>query len=319
MDNLNTNIAETKLSKINSKKIFKIAIIAYAAILVAGIVLGAVFGVSLDVSFKGGTMITYSFDGEIKDADFENVVDKFITQKHTVERKKSLAKNEETFVITLAGRDAVSNDVQNSLKDELVKEFPDNNIYLFGSNTVSPNLAGTFFLKSLVAVLIAAALVVIYVGIRFKNIGGITAALTALCALVIDLMVTFVVCIIFRLQIDSNYIAVVLTILGYSLNDTIVCYDRVRENKKLYPKLTTEENMNLSISGILTRNIVTSVTTSLAVLTIVVVSELYGLSSLRTFAIPMTFGLLSGCVSSLFIAGPLWVFWSEKRGKKKEK
>ena len=319
MDNLNTNIAETKLSKINSKKIFKIAIIAYAAILIAGIVLGAVFGVSLDVSFKGGTMITYSFDGEIKDADFENVVDKFITQKHTVERKKSLAKNEETFVITLAGKNAVSNDVQNNLKDELIKEFPDNNIYLFGSNTVSPNLAGTFFLKSLAAVLIAAALVVVYVGIRFKNIGGITAALTALCALVIDLMVTFVTCIIFRLQIDSNYIAVVLTILGYSLNDTIVCYDRVRENKKLYPKLTTEENMNLSISGILTRNIVTSVTTSLAVLTIVVVSELYGLSSLRTFAIPMTFGLISGCVSSLFIAGPLWVFWSEKRAKKKEK
>ena len=109
-----------------------------------------------------------------------------------------------------------------------------------------------------------------------------------------------------------------LTILGYSLNDTIVCYDRVRENKKLYPDLTTEQNMNLSISGILTRNIVTSVTTSLAVLTIVVVSELYGLSSLRTFAIPMTFGLLSGCVSSLFIAGPLWVVWRGKLDAKKK-
>ncbi|MBR5923328.1 MAG: protein translocase subunit SecF [Clostridia bacterium] len=316
MANLNGNTVDTAVTKINSRKVFKIAIIVYAAILVAGIVFGIIFGVSLDVSFKGGTMITYSFEGEIKDADFEAVVDKYITQKHTVERKKSLAQKEETFVITLAGKDAVSNDTQNSLKEELKETFPDNNVDLFGSNTVSPNLAGTFFLKSLVAVLIAAALVVIYVGIRFKNIGGVTAALTALCALVIDLMVTFVTCIVFRLQIDSNYIAVVLTILGYSLNDTIVCYDRVRENKKLYPKLTTEENMNLSISGILTRNIVTSVTTSLAVLTIVVVSELYGLSTLRTFAIPMTFGLLSGCVSSLFIAGPLWVLWSKKRNKK---
>ena len=290
--------------KINSQKVFKTSIIVYAAILAAGIIFGIIFGVSLDINFKGGTRLNYSFEGDIKDDDFITAVGEVITKK---------------FTVSLVGKKSLSAKLQEELTDKLEETFPDNNIELYDSNSVSPTVAGTFFLKSLVAVLIAAALVVVYVGIRFKKIGGITAALTALCALLLDLMVTFVICIVFRLQIDSNYIAVVLTILGYSLNDTIVCYDRVRENKKLYPELTTKQNMDLSISGILTRNIVTSITTTLAVLTIVVVSELYGLSSLRTFAIPMTFGLLSGCVSSLFVAGPLWVVWREKLDAKKTK
>ena len=312
-------MAKIKDLKINSIKIFKISLIVYAAILIAGIVLGIIFGVSLDINFKGGTRITYSFSGEIKDNDFESAVGQVITNKYTISRNTSIAGDTDTFAISLVGRKSLSAEVQETLTQKLTETFPDNNIELYDSNSVSPTVAGSFFLKSLVAVALAAGLVIVYVGIRFKKIGGITAALTALCALVLDLMVTFVICIIFRLQIDSNYIAVVLTILGYSLNDTIVCYDRVRENKKLFPELTTEQNMNRSIGGILTRNIVTSVTTSLAVLTIVVVSELYGLSSLRTFAIPMTFGLLSGCVSSLFIAGPLWVVWREKLDKKKQK
>lgn len=312
-------MAKMKDVQINSKKIFKISLIAYAAILIIGIVFGIIFGVSLDINFKGGTRITYAFSGDIKDKDFDAAVGEVVTKKYTISRNTSIAGDTDTFTISLVGKKSLSAKTQEELTAKLNEKFADNNIELYDSNSVSPTVAGTFFLKSLVAVLIAAALVVVYVGIRFKKIGGITAALTALCALVLDLMVTFVACIVFRLQIDSNYIAVVLTILGYSLNDTIVCYDRVRENKKLFPELTTEQNMNLSIKGILTRNIVTSVTTSLAVLTIVVVSELYGLSSLRTFAIPMTFGLFSGCISSLFIAGPLWVVWREKRDKKKVK
>ncbi len=310
-------MAKIKDVKINSKKVFKISLIVYAAILIAGIVFGLIFGVSLDINFKGGTRLTYAFEGEIADKDFDAAVGEVITGKYTVSRNTSIAGDTDTFTVSLVGKKSLSAKKQEELTEKLNEKFKDNKIELYDSNSVSPTVAGTFFLKSLVAVLIAAALVVVYVGIRFKKIGGVTAALTALCALVLDLMVTFVVCIIFKLQIDSNYIAVVLTILGYSLNDTIVCYDRVRENKKLYPELSTEQNMNLSISGILTRNIVTSVTTSLAVLTIVVVSELYGLSSLRTFAIPMTFGLLSGCVSSLFVSGPLWVVWRERKEKKK--
>lgn len=313
------SVEQVRSSKINSKKVFKISLIVYASILVLGIVFGLIFGVSLDINFKGGTIINYKYTGDIAEDSFRSAVSEVIDKDFTVSANKSIAGNSQTYSISLVGNDSLSNELQTAITTKLEEKFPDNKIEISDSNSVSPTVAGSFFLKSMVAVAIAAALVIVYVGIRFKRIGGVTAAITALCALVLDLMVTFVTCVIFRLQIDSNYIAVVLTILGYSLNDTIVCYDRVRENKKLYPALSTEENMNLSISGIITRNIVTSVTTSLAVLTIVVVSELYGLSSLRTFAIPMTFGLLSGCVSSMFISGPLWVYWQEKRAAKKAK
>ena len=177
-------------------------------------------------------------------------------------------------------------------------------------------MAGSFFVKSVVAVVITAILVVIYVGIRFRRIGGVSAAVTALCALVFDVLITFFTCVLFKLQLDSNYIAVVLTILGYSLNDTIVIYDRVRENKRLMPDAEIGEVVNASINTTLKRNVITSLTTFVAVMTIVTVSELFGLSTLRTFAIPMAFGIVSGAVSSLFIAGPLWVIWKRHKAKK---
>ena len=107
-----------------------------------------------------------------------------------------------------------------------------------------------------------------------------------------------------------------LTILGYSLNDTIVIYDRVRENRKLDPSADIADVANKSINQSTIRNIVTTVTTLSAVLTIVVVSEIFGLTTLRTFAIPMAFGLVSGAVTSLFVAVPLWVIWKKHKSKK---
>lgn len=303
--------------KINSKKVMKIALICYAVIFIAGIIVTLIAGLRLDINFSGGTRITYSYTGDVKEKDFTKAVKEVIDNDFTVSQSTSLAGDTKTFSVSLVGKNSLSAEKQEALSTKLTETFKDKNIELYDSNSVSPSVAGSFFAKSLVAVALTAILVVIYVGIRFRRIGGISAALTALCALIIDLLVTFFICSIFRLQIDSNYMAVVLTILGYSLNDTIVVYDRVRENKKLFPHLTIGENMDLSIAGIIKRNIVTTVTTVLAVLTIIVVSELFGLTSLRTFAIPMSFGLLSGCISSLFIAGPLWVCWKERKENKK--
>lgn len=305
--------------KINSVKILKIILIVYLAIFIVGGVFAAIFGVSLDINFSGGTRISYSYTGDLKKTDFNDTAKTVIEGKFTTSENTSLAGDTKTMTISLVGKKSLPAATQETITTTLQEKFPDNNLKLYDSNSVSPTVAGTFFAKSLVAVLITAALVVLYVGIRFRKIGGVSAALTSLVALVLDLFITFFVCVLFRLEIDSNYMAVVLTILGYSLNDTIVVYDRVRENKKLYPELSVRENMNLSIKGIIARNIVTSVTTVLAVLTIVVVSELFGLTSLRTFAIPMSFGLVSGCLTSLFVAGPLWVLWREHKLKKAPK
>ncbi len=300
---------------INFNKAFKFIIIAYAIFFIAGTV-SSFFGINLDINFSGGAKVAYSYTGDISVEKIEDVAKKTLDAKFTVSKSTALAGDTETFEIALSGKNALSADKQEALTAALEKEFKDNKINLYNSNSVSPTIAGTFFAKSLVAVAITALLVVAYVGIRFRKIGGVSAALTALVALVFDVLVTFFVCVIFRLQIDTNYIAVVLTILGYSLNDTIVIYDRVRENKKLNPSMEIGDLVNMSINQTMIRNIVTTVTTVLAVLTIVVVSEIYGLTTLRTFAIPMAFGLVSGAVTSLFVAGPLWVIWKNRKAKK---
>jgi len=300
---------------INTKKWFKISIIAYAILIVAGIVMTVVFGPKLDINFSGGTQISYEFEGEIAEDKFKATVSGSLDKDFTVSKSTSLTGDANYIVITLAGKNSISAETQENITKALEKDFADNKISLRDSNSVSPTVAGTFFLKSLVAVLITAVLVVIYVGIRFKKIGGVSASLTAFCSLILDLLTAFFICVIFRLPIDMNFMAVVLTILGYSLNDTIVIYDRVRENKSMYPEMSLSENVDKSVSNTLVRNIVTTVTTVCAVLTIVVVSEIFGLTTLRSFAIPMAFGLVSGCFSSLFISGPLWVMYKERKAK----
>ncbi len=302
--------------KIDFNKLLPKVLIGYAALFIIGVIMAIIFGVKLDINFSGGTKIAYSYTGEIKEAEVKKVIDEKLDKAYTFTQSTSLAGDTKTFEIALSGKNAISAEVQENLTKALSEKFKDNKIELYNSNSVSPTIAGSFFAKSLVAVLITAVLVIIYVGWRFRKIGGVTAAITALCALVFDVLVSFFICVIFGLQIDSNYIAVVLTIFGYSLNDTIVIYDRIRENEKFNPDMEIGALVNMSVNKVMIRNIVTTVTTILAVVTIVVVAEIYGLTSLRTFAIPMAFGLLSGTISSLFVSAPLWVVWKKARAKK---
>ncbi len=307
---------------INYNKTFKPAIIIYLSIFIIGAVLFGIFGLELDINFSGGTKVSYSYSDEIKTADIEKVVNSIEeakNKKFSVAQTTSFTGDTKTFEVEFIGENALSDKGEEALTTALQKEFKDNKIQLWNSNSVSPTIAGAFFLKSMVAMLITALLVVIYVGIRFRKIGGISAALTALCALVFDILIAFVACVVFRLQIDLNFMAVILTILGYSLNDTIVIYDRIRENRRLYPESEIGDVVNMSVNKVMIRNIVTTITTIVAVLTIVVVSEFFGLNTLRTFAIPMIFGLISGSVSSIFISGPLWVIWKRYKAKKEAK
>lgn len=304
---------------IDFNKALKPILIVYLAIFVIGILWSVIFGVKLDINFSGGAKVSYSYTGEIADKDIDAVVKEHIKKEYSLRKSTSLAGDTQTFEISLSGKNALSAKTQEAMTKSLVEKFKDNKIELYDSNSVSPSIAGSFFAKSMVAVLITAVLVVIYVGIRFRKIGGVSAGITALVSLVFDVLITFFTCVIFGLQIDSNYIAVVLTMLGYSLNDTIVIYDRIRENKKYNPDMEIGDLVNSSVNTVVIRNIVTTATTLLAVTTIIVVSEIFGLTSLRTFAIPMVFGLLSGAISSLFVSGPLWVIWRRRRIAKGKK
>ena len=263
---------------LNTKKICKIVFIIYAVFFAAGIVFTAILGPKLDINFSGGTRISYSYKGDLKESDFEKTVKDTIKKDFTLSKNEALSGDTKTIVITLSGKNALDNKTQSALNDAVTEKYKDNSVELYDSTAVSPSVAGNFMAKSIFTIFLTAVFVTIYVAIRFKKIGGVSAALTAFIALIFDLLTSFFTCVIFRLPIDSNYIAVVLTILGYSLNDTIVVYDRVREKKKYNADLSVRDNMDQTIAEVLKRNIVTTLTTVCAVLTIVAVSEFCGLT-----------------------------------------
>ena len=301
---------------IDFNKTFKPVLIAYGIIMAICIILTLIFGVNLDINFKGGTRISYSYTGELSTDKVEETIKGVTKATVTVTQSTALAGDTQTVTLSFAGRDSVDAQTQQKLTEAMEKNFADNKPALYDSTSVSPTVATAFFIKTMVAVLIAALLVVIYIGFRFRKIGGISAAITAFVALVLDVLIAFFTCTVFNLPIDSNFMAVVLTILGYSLNDTIVIYDRVRDYRRLFPDKSTADLVSESINSVKKRTIITTVTTILAVLTIVIVSEIHGLTTLRSFAIPMATGLISGSISSLFISGPLWVIWKNKTAKK---
>ena len=182
---------------------------------------------------------------------------------------------------------------------------------------VSPTSGKQFFYKCLVAALAASVILIVYIALRFKRISGWSAGICAILALVHDLITAYGTFVIAGFEINSNFMAVLLTILGYSVNNTMVIYDRIRENQKLMDKKTSiRELVNTSISQTMRRSIRTSVTTISTMLIISIVAVIMQVDSILSFSIPLTVGLISGTYSSICIAPVVWVWWTEKRGKK---
>lgn len=301
---------------LKNKKVFFIIPIAIAVIT---IITALVIGVPVDIEFKGGTMLTYSYDGTINTGDVKAEVEKLSLGTVGVTTGSAFGSDMETVQISFASDSGLTADVQAEVSDNLQTAFADNNLVLVNSQDVNPSSGFSFFLKCFVAVAFSFVLLIIYIAFRFKNIGGVSAGAFALVALANDVFMVFASFVFLRLPIDANFMAVILTILGYSINNTIVLYDRVRENRKLYgKKLTINELVNTSINQSLTRSIKTTITTAIAVLSMCVVALVFGVESIVSFVLPMFVGLLAGCYSSIFIAGPLWTVWKNRKNAPKE-
>jgi len=243
--------------------------------------------------------------------------------KVEVKSSTALSTGEESIKINAIGNIALTTTQIEQITTGLQKDFSKKEIKQTGVNSVSELFGASFFGKAIFAVILASILVIIYVGYRFRKVGGVKAGITALAALVHDVLFIYFFNVIFGITIDTNFIAVFLTILGYSLNDTIVIYDRIRENAGIYGnKMSIRELTNLSVTQSFKRTCVTSITTFCAIMSVTIVAAVYNLDSILTFAIPMSVGTICGTFSSLFIAGPLYVFWCEhdekKGGKSKE-
>ena len=301
-----------KFDFIGRSKTFFIISIAIMAIIIVATLL---FGVNLDIQFKGGLIVTYAYEGEIDTSEFEQRIRDELGAGVSVQESSDIATGFATLVMTMPG--SLESQELNALNDTLEQAYPENNLKDLSISNVDPTIGGEFLAKCITAVAVASILMMVYVALRFRKIGGISAGAMAVVALIHDIIVVYGVFVILGYSINDNFIAVVLTILGYSLNDTIVIYDRVRENRRLMSdKTPIGELVNQSINQSFTRTLFTSITTIMAMLVVTLVAWMYNVNSIMSFALPMVIGLISGTYSSICIAGPLWVKWREYSGAK---
>lgn len=290
------------------------------AMLALCMIFALVFGVNLDIQFKGGSLMTYAHQGEVDANAIEKEVGALTGTTVSVQHGESAGLGLTTFTVSLAQSQGISADKQLEITAKLNEMYPDHSLVSVSVNNVDATIGHEFFQKSIVAVLAAALIMILYIAFRFRNIGGWSAGVMAVIALFHDVLMVFAVFVFLRIPLNDNFIAVVLTILGYSLNDTIVIYDRIRENETIMSKRASlGEIVNLSINQSLGRTINTSLATGMAMVVVAVVAAFFGITSIITFAIPMLAGIASGFYSSIFVTGPLWVWWEKKHPSEKNK
>ena len=288
-------------------------------LIIIGIIFIFINGVSLDIQFSGGSKITYNYKGDISLTEAESLVQNTLGRTATAQQTVGLEDETHSLVLSLGGKQSITTEDQDKLTEAFEQKYPDSEINLASVRSVEPYIGKQFLIRGILAISIAMVLIVIYVTIRFKLISGLSAALTALIALLHDLVLVFMTFVVFKIPLNDGFVAVVLTILGYSINATIVIYDRIRSNKRLYgSKLTIEEIADKSISQSLARTINTSLMTTIAILLVFIFAVANGLTSVSNFALPLMVGIISGCYSSITLPGTLWVSWQKHKLNKKE-
>lgn len=286
----------------NKKYFFGLSIV----LILISIVSLFVNGLNYDIEFKGGAVIDIRIDKTIKEADIKKIVQD--VTKSTPQVQMTGSNNQEAIVkIPKEIKGDKQKTVKDKIKTEVQQKYGVKKVSMAFSNA-TPTVGKQARKDALVSVGIACILILIYITFRFEFETGVT----AIAALIHDVIIMIGVYSIFRVPVNGAFVAAVLTIVGYSINDTIVVFDRVRENLNKFPKLTTDEVTNLSINETLLRSVNTVVT----VLITLTVLYFVGVQSIKEFTFPLIVGVTSGCYSSIFIASPLWVLWRNAQEKK---
>ena len=295
----------------NRKKFYTFSCALIAVVLV----FCGIFGVKMDVEFKGGSMITLAYEGDADLNDLKSTIGTELGKSNLTLQTGSDISGNQTLTVTLPGSDTLTTEQLDNLLTAMNEQYPDNKFVQNEVSNVDATIGKEFLLKSVVALVAACVLILLYVTYRFRKIGGLKAGSTAIVALLHDMFVVFGVFVLLRIPLNGNFIAALLTILGYSINDTVVIYDRIRENSALYGKkqMSLAELVNLSVNQSFARSLMTSITTCLALGVVCVVSVIYRLDSIYSFAFPLLFGMVSGVYSTICIATPLWVDWKNKK------
>ena len=296
-------------------KIYLIVFCLFVGGCVGGLIFNSTQGDILNYSldFVGGTSTSVSIDEntDITDQLKEDVI---TVVKDVTGLTGEVSSSDDQGVKKITIRTTALDENQaESVRAELAKKFNTTEDQV-ESETISASVSSEMQMDAIIATIIAIACMLLYIWIRFRHIATAGAAVLALCH---DVLVVFTVYVVGSafIQVGSTFIAVMLTIVGYSINDTIVVFDRIRENRnKANSRDDLKEIINRSISETLSRSISTSLTTFIMVLMLAIM----GVSSVRQFAIPLIVGVIAGTYSSICVASPLWYLFSGK-GKKTAK
>ncbi len=295
-------LVDAKFDFVGSRKV---ALIFSAALILIGIAsLIMKGGPNYGIDFLGGMSIEMKFDqaisvGEVRDA---------VTSAGygNAEIKTFGADNE---ILIRLEQQETGTEVSDAIKAGITQSFPDNPYVVQLVEKVGPKIGSELRTAGFFSIMIALFFILIYIGWRFEFIF----AAGAIVAVFHDIIITLGVFSVLNLEISLAIVAAFLTIVGYSLNDTIVVFDRVRENLKVLRRETYEGVVNASINQSLTRTIVTSLTT----LVVVVILYFFGGEVIHNFAFALIVGVLIGTYSSIFVASPIIVEWQKRVEQKK--
>jgi preprotein translocase SecF subunit len=251
-----------------------------------------------DVEFSGGTSFTIDIGADFNNDDVMDIV-REISRQDAPQIQKLVGTNQ--VMIRLR---SVDQETRSKLIDAISEKY---NITqdAFTYSDISATISGEMQSSAILAVVVACAAMLLYVSIRFRDVRMGAAAILALLH---DALVMIAFYAILRIPLNYSFIAAILTILGYSINSTIVMFDRMRENKVNMRKPELTELINVSITQTLRRSIFTSAT----VFIVVLILYILGVSSIKEFSLPIIIGVITGAYSSIFLAGSFWYMFSKK-------
>ncbi len=292
---------------------FTISGIIIAAGLISMGVHSATDGKALNygLDFMGGTSTTADFGKDMTIEDIENDIVPYV-EKVTGDSDVQATKVEGTTQVTIKTR-TLSLDERQELEDTLAENC-DVDASTITSQSISSTISGEMRSDALKAVIVSCIFMLLYIWFRFKDIRF---AASAILALVHDVLVVITVYALVRISVGSTFIACVLTIVGYSINDTIVIFDRIRENLALKTGKQTAEELREVANKSLTQTLSRSINTSITTFIMVVMLYILGVASIRDFSLPLMAGLVCGAYSSICIATELWYVMKVHFGKNK--
>jgi preprotein translocase subunit SecF len=272
-------------------------------ILVIGLMFLAINGLNFGIDFQGGSLLEFKFDQEVTNEAVRNV----LSDINMAEDSKVQQTETEGINGTLIRSKELSTQEIVEVEEALREEFPSTE--MLRTQMVGPTIGQELRTKALLALLIASIAIVLYISVRFE----FRFAIVSIITLMHDVFIVLGIFAILGREINTPFVAALLTIIGYSINDTIVIFDRIRENMKMMHKTGFEKLANLAVVDTLPRSINTSLTTLITILAI----YLFGGASIKVFMLALFIGMFAGTYSSIFVASPLLVTWTNRVKNKK--